>query len=235
MVKTSQLITFMNKQSAFSLLEILLVLGIFGVFATIGFVWFPDSKLHLAQNQILAHLNYTRFLALSSSKHITQAAFCQSDNCEAERERWSESLWRLQFSLLQDVGYAYYIFSDSARAVSTKHFDDRPRDAREIALDPLDGKYLNSYNYDNSKFANALRAGDLAITKRYGILEVKMSGGCGESEGGRILFDELGFLRCKKPYEQVVAPSGMVRLELKGSSGKSVGICILESGIVKKC
>ena len=62
-----------------------------------------------------------------------------------------------------------------------------------------------------------------------------MSGGCGESEGGRILFDELGFLRCKKPYEQAVAPSGIVRLQLKGSSGESVGICILESGIVKKC
>lgn len=235
MANTSQLITFMNKQSAFSLLEILLVLGILGVFATIGFVWLPDSKLHLAQNQIIMHLNYTRFLALSSSKHITQAAFCQSDNCAAERKRWSESIWRLQFSLLQDIGYAYYIFSDSARAVSTKHFDDRPRDAHEVARDLLDNKFLNVYNVDNSKFANTLRAGDLAITKRYGILEVKMSGGCGDSDGGRILFDELGFLRCKKPFEQVVAPSGMVRLELKGSSGKSVGICILESGIVKKC
>lgn len=119
--------------------------------------------------------------------------------------------------------------------MSTKHFDDRPRDAREIARDPLDNKYLNSYNYDNSKFANALRAGDLAITKRYGIQAVKMSGGCGESEGGRIIFDELGFLRCKRPYEQVTSPKGAVRLELQGSSGKSVGICILESGIVKKC
>lgn len=220
---------------AFSLLEIVLVLGILSALMWLGYAWFPDSKLYLAQNQIIAHLNYTRFLALSSTKHITQSAFCQSDYCQAERERWTESLWRLQFSKLQDVGYAYYIYSDSARKVSTKHFDDRPRDAQEIARDPLDNKYLNSYNYDNSKFANALRAGDLAITKRYGILEVRMSGGCGESEGGRVLFDELGFLRCKKPYEQVIFPQGMVRLELQGSSGKSVGICILESGIVKKC
>lgn len=223
------------KKSALSLLEILLVLGILGVLASLGFAWFPDSKLHLAQNQIIAHLNYARFLSLSSVKQITQSAFCQSDHCEAERKRWSESFWRLQFSQLQDIGYAYYIYSDSARAVSTKHFDDRPRDAQEIARDPLDNKYLNSYNYDNSKFANALRAGDLAITKRYGILSVRMSGGCGESEGGRILFNELGFLRCKKPYEPVTIPSGMVRLELQGSSKNSVGICILESGIVKKC
>ncbi|TLD89072.1 type II secretion system protein [Helicobacter sp. MIT 05-5294] len=222
-------------QRAFSLLEVLLTLGILSALATLGFVWFPDSKLHLAQEQIIAHLNYTRFLSLNSVKQITQGAFCQSDHCKSERERWSESLWRLQFSKLQDVGYAYYIFSDSARAVSTKHFDDRPRDAHEIARDPLDNKYLNSYNYDNSKFANALRAGDLAIAKRYGIQEVKMSGGCGESEGGRIMFDESGFLRCKKPYEQVSLPNGAVRLELRGSSGKSVGICILESGIIKKC
>lgn len=223
------------KKSALSLLEILLVLGILGVLVSLGFAWFPDSKLHLAQNQIISHLNYVRFLSLSSVKQITQSAFCQSDNCEAERKRWSESLWRLQFSQLQDIGYAYYLYSDSARAVSTKHFDDRPRDAQEIARDLLDNKYLNSYNYDNSKFANALRAGDLAITKRYGILSVRMSGGCGESEGGRILFNEWGFLRCKKPYEPVTIPNGMVRLELQGSSKKSVGICILESGIVKKC
>lgn len=220
---------------AFSLLEVLLTLGILSILATLGFIWFPDSKLYLAQDQIIMHLNYTRFLSLSSAKQITQSVFCQSDNCQAERKRWSESLWRLQFSKLQDIGYAYYIFGDSARAANTKHFDDRPRDAHEIARDPLDNKYLNSYNYDNSKFANPLRAGDLAITKRYGIQEVQMSGGCGESEGGRIVFDELGFLRCKKPYEQVSVPRGIVRLELKGNSGKSVRICILESGIVKKC
>ncbi len=222
-------------KKAFSILEVLLVIGILGALLALGYAWFPDSKLSLAQNQIIAHLNYTRFLSLSSVKQITQSAFCQSDNCVAERERWTESFWRLQFSKLQDIGYAYYIYSDSARSASTKHFDDRPRDAQEIARDPLDGKYLNSYNYDNSKFANALRAGDLAITKRYGIVSVSMSGGCGESEGGRILFNELGFLRCKRPYEQVIVPNGMVRLELQGSSGKSVGICVLESGIVKKC
>ncbi len=223
-------------RSGFSLFEIIIVMAIFGILATIGFVWFPDSKLLLAQNQIITHLNYTRFLSLNSAKHITQSAFCQSDSCQQERERYEESFWRLQFSLLQDIGYAYYIFSDSARAAKTKHFDDRPRDAREIARDLLDNKYLNVYNVDNSKFANALRAGDLAITKRYGIKGVRMSGGCGEdSEGGRILFDEQGFLRCKKPFEKVSYPHGEVRLELQGSSGKSVGICVFESGFVFKC
>lgn len=91
------MIRFMMKR-AFSLLEILLVFGILGILALLGYAWFPDSKLHLAQNQIIAHLNYTRFLSLSSVKQITQGAFCQSDHCKAERERWSESLWRLQFS-----------------------------------------------------------------------------------------------------------------------------------------
>lgn len=220
---------------AFSLFETLLVLAILSIFATLGFVWLPDSKLHLAQNQVITHLQYTRYLSLNTTKHITQGAFCQSDFCEDERKRWEESLWRLQFSPLQDIGYAYYIFSDSARAVKTKHFDDRPRDKQEIARDLLDNRYLNVYNVDNSKFANPLRNGDLAITKRYGIKEVKFFGGCGEGNEARILFDEQGFLRCKNPYKKPEAPKGPVFLLLTNQSGQSAKICILESGFIQKC
>ncbi|MCI5968260.1 prepilin-type cleavage/methylation domain-containing protein [Helicobacter sp.] len=211
------------------------MLAILSIFATLGYFWIPSSKLHLAQNQIISDLNYTRFLSLNSAKHITQSAFCQSDNCAQERTRWSESLWRIQFSLLQDIGYAYYIFSDSARSVRTKNFDDRPRDRQEIARDLLDNKYLNVYNSDNSKFANPLRNGDLAITQRYGIQNVKISGGCGEGYKARILFDAKGFLLCKKPYEKPTIPNGNVFLGLFNKSGESVKICILPSGFIQKC
>lgn len=220
---------------AFSLFKTLLMLAILSIFATLGYFWIPSSKLHLAQNQIISDLNYTRFLSLNSAKHITQSAFCQSDNCAQERTRWSESLWRIQFSLLQDIGYAYYIFSDSARSVRTKNFDDRPRDRQEIARDLLDNKYLNVYNSDNSKFANPLRNGDLAITQRYGIQNVKISGGCGEGYKARILFDAKGFLLCKKPYEKPTIPNGNVFLGLFNKSGESVKICILPSGFIQKC
>ncbi|MBX7491079.1 pilus assembly FimT family protein [Helicobacter turcicus] len=220
---------------AFSLFETLLTLAILSIFATLGYFWIPDSKLHLAQNQIISHLNYTRFLSLNNAKQITQSAFCQSDNCKQERTRWRESLWRMQFSYLQDIGYAYYIFSDSARAVRTKNLDDRPRDRQEIARDLLDNKYLNVYNNDNSKFANPLRSGDLAITQRFGIQNVKASGGCGEDNAARILFDEKGFLLCKNPYKKPTTPTGIVSLELFNKSGKSVKICILPSGFIQKC
>lgn len=222
-------------RQAFSLFETLLTLAILSIFATLGYFWIPSSKLHLAQNQIISHLNYTRYLSLNSAKHITQSAFCQSDHCAQERTRWSESLWRMQFSPLKDIGYAYYIFSDSARSVRTKNFDDRPRDKQEIARDLLDNKYLNVYNSDNSKFANPLRSGDLAITQRYGIQNVKFSGGCGEDNEARILFDQQGFLRCKKPYEKPTIPNGIVFLELFNKSGESVKICILPSGFIQKC
>lgn len=220
---------------AFSLFETLLTLVILGIFATLGFVWLPDSKLYLAQNQIIAHLQYTRFLSLNTTKHITQSAFCQSDFCEDERRRWEESLWRLQFSSLQKIGYVYYLFSDSARSARTKHFDDLPRDRQEIARDLLDNKYLNVYNVDNSKFANSARAGDLAITQRFSVRKVRMIGGCGDGYGARILFNEQGFLRCKKPFEKITLPTGSVKIELQGSSGEIVGVCILESGLIEKC
>lgn len=223
---------------AFTLLEILLALIFVSILATFGYVWFSDSKLHLAREQIIMHLNHTRFLALTSVKHITQAPFCQSNLCTIERKNYKESFWRLQFSELKNIGFAYYIFGDFARltAQSTLHFDDRPRNKEEIARDFLDNKYLNVYSMSNSKFANNLRAGDLAITKRYGVQKVQMRGGCGDDDrGARVLFNPQGFLRCKREFQNLSNPLGEVRIILYGESGKSVAICILESGFIQKC
>lgn len=220
---------------AFSLFEILLVLAILGILGAVGYVLYPQSLLNLAQEQIINHLNYTRFLALNTSKDITQSLFCQSDSCQEERERFEESYWRLQFAELKDIEWAYSIFSDSARSARTKNFDDRPMDSFEVARDTLSGKYLSVYTYTNTRFANTLREGDLSISKRYGVSGVKMSGGCGNQSGGRILFDSQGFLRCKKTGEKVSWPTSEVVLELSDRFGASLKICIFESGLVKKC
>lgn len=219
------------------MLEILLILIIIiGIFI-LSFSNFKDSRLELAREQLIAHLNHTRFLALNSAKQITQAAFCQSNLCEIERKNYEESFWRLQFALLQDIGFSYSIFSDIARLTpqSTLHFDDRPRNKEEVAIGFLDNKYLSVYSISNSKYANTLRDGDLSLTKRYGVMGVQMSGGCGvDLAGARILFDESGFLKCKQPLQSVAAPKGAVEILLKGKT-KELKICILESGFVKKC
>ena len=83
---------FMSKKD-FSLFEILLVLAIIGILGAVGYGIYPQSLLNLAQEQIVNHLNYTRFLALNSSKQITQNAFCQSDFCQEERDRYQECFW----------------------------------------------------------------------------------------------------------------------------------------------
>lgn len=225
---------FMSKK-AFSLFEILLVLAIIGILGAVGYVIYPQSLLNLAQEQIVNHLNYTRFLALNSSKQITQNVFCQSDFCQEERERYQESFWRLQFADLKNIGWAYSVFSDSARSSKTKNFDDRPMDSFEVARDSMSGKYLSVYTYNNTKFANGLREGDLSISKRYGVSKVQMYGGCGKQNGGRILFDDLGFVRCKKSGEKVSYPDSEVILELMDNFGASVRICISENGLVEKC
>lgn len=220
---------------AFSLFEILLVLGILGILSGVGYLFYPKSALNLAQEQIINHLNYTRFLALNTSKDITQSLFCQSDFCQEERSRFEESYWRLQFSNLKNIEWAYSIFSDSARSSKTKNFDDRPMDSFEVARDPMSGKYLSVYTYNNTKFANTLREGDLSISKRYGVSKVQMYGGCGNQSGGRVIFDNRGFLRCKKTGEKVSFPTKEVVLELSDHFGNSLRVCIFENGLVKKC
>lgn len=212
---------------AFSLFEILLFIVIVGILASIGYVLYPHSKLHLAKNQIVKHIQYTKYLALQNSKEITQYKFCKSDFCSEEMKKYKQSFYRIQFNKLKDIGWSYSIFSDSARDSKTKNFDDRPMDSFEIARSPIDSKYLSVYNYNNSKFANALRDGSLAISSRYGIVDIKISGGCGESN--RILFDDFGFLVCKIANVGISRPKENVILEIfdKFSSEK---ICITKSG-----
>ncbi|MDE5603178.1 MAG: prepilin-type N-terminal cleavage/methylation domain-containing protein [Helicobacter sp.] len=219
----------------FSLFELLLVLSLISIFSSIALISYPKSHLQEAQEQVINHLHFTKYLALHTAKTITQANFCQSDFCQEERKHFEESFWRLQFSNLKNIGWAYSIFSDSARKAKTKNFDNRPMDSFEIARNPFDGKYLSVYTYNNTKFANGLREGDLSLQKRYKISLIKTKGGCGEYEGGRILFDDAGFLRCKVANKPVSFPTDIVTIELFDDFGRSAKICILQSGFIKKC
>lgn len=231
----------MSAKASFTLLEALLILMILAILSSISFNTFFKSDLILAQDEILKHLHYTRFLALHTQKHIRQSYFCQSDFCKEEMERYKESFWRIQFSELKNIGIAYSIFSDSARIRESKNYDDRPMDSFEYARDLMDHKYLGVYNYNNTKFANPLRDGNFALSSRYKISKVILRG-CGESFdkkgnpiGVRILFDYLGKAYCKIPKEKVSPIEKQAILEIFDFHNKSVKICITHSGIIKKC
>ncbi len=224
-----------HRFNGFSLFEILLVLSLISIFSSIALIAYPKSHLKEAQEQIINHLHFTKYLALHTTKTIHQAPFCQSDSCQEERKHFEDSFWRLQFTNLKNIGWAYSIFSDSARKAKTKNFDNRPMESFEIARNPFDNKYLSVYTYNNTKFANGLREGDLSLQKRYKISNIRTKGGCGEYEGGRILFDDLGFLRCKIANKPVSFPTDMVIIELFDDFKRSAKICILQSGFIKKC
>ena len=212
---------------AFSLFEVLLYIVIVGIFVSLGYVLYPHSKLHLAKDQIEKHIQHTKYLALQNTKEITQDKFCKSDFCIEEMRKYEQSFYRIQFSKLKDIGWSYSIFSDSARDSKTKNFDDRPMDSFEIARSPIDSKFLSVYNYNNSKFANTLRDGNLAISSRYGIIDIKITGGCGNSN--RILFNDFGFLVCKPVDIGIHHPKDNVILEIFDKFG-SEKICITKSG-----
>ena len=218
MEKYSKLI-ISNK--AFTLFEVLLILALIGVLSSIAITLYPKSHLELAKEQIIRHLKYTRFLALNNAKEITQNEFCQSDNCESERKEWQKSMWRLQFSELKNIGWSYSIFSDGARKSKDKDFDSRPMDSIEVARDLLDGSFLSVYTYNNSKFANRMRQGDLALTSRYGVENVIVEG-CSRNKIG---FDENGFLLCDKE----------MKIILQDGFKKESAICINKNGKIQDC
>ncbi|CAM2952559.1 prepilin-type cleavage/methylation domain-containing protein [Helicobacter burdigaliensis] len=231
----------MSAKSSFTLLECLLIIALLAILSTISLNANFKSDLILAQDEILKHLYYTKFLALNSQKHIRQSDFCQSDFCKEEMERYKESFWRIQFSELKNIGVAYSIFSDSARIKESKNYDDRPMDSFEYARDLVDSKYLGVYNYNNTKFANPLRDGNFALSSRYKISKVVLKG-CGESFdkkgnaiGVRILFDNLGRVYCKIPKEKVSPLQEQAIFEIFDFHNKSAKICITPRGIIKKC
>ncbi|HFS67139.1 MAG TPA: type II secretion system protein, partial [Flavobacteriia bacterium] len=162
----------MLNKSAFTMIELVFVIIVLGILASIAMDRTDRDLKQEASETILSHIRLAQQLALSDNKH-------RSDN----NPKWQTAYWQFGFRAC-GTSVAYRVGSDTSLGGAGVNGIS----VTEAAVDPIDGKYLRT----ESCSENALdESPSVLITKKYGILNsgVTASGGC-TSRG--IAFDYLG-------------------------------------------
>jgi len=161
----------LKKKSAFTMIELVFVIVVLGILASIAMGRMERDLRQEAASTILSHIRLTQQLAMNDNKH-------RSDNSTF----WQRSYWNIQFRTCSNDDWSYRIGSNmglengGANAIS--------RD--ESAINPTDGKYLWSANCDNLEDNESPT---VHLSKKYGISGVRRTNACGN---GQIVFDYLG-------------------------------------------
>jgi len=165
----------MNK--AFTLLEIVFVIVVIGMLASVIIPSTRTNPLQEAAIQLISHLRYTQHLAMVNDKY-------NSNDSE-----WYKGRWQLIFYKGNNSNSvpSYTIFSDKLT------YSGDPSSG-EIALDIQNSNRLMTGGYSGSSVLD-IRSINFNGNKKmnlgmsYGVVNYLLSGGC---SGARISFDYLG-------------------------------------------
>jgi len=173
-------------KKAFTLLELVFVVIVIGILASIIIPTSRTNSLREAAIQLVSHIRYTQHLAMIDDKYNAN----RKD--DAGSVIWYKDRWQLVFykGANSDQGKAYTIFADTSGTGVSRG----DANAGEIAINPQNPQQLMTGGYSGStsldiKHANFKGMPILNLGKSYGITSVTLSGGC---SGGRIAFDYLG-------------------------------------------
>jgi len=159
------------KKSAFTMIELVFVIIIMGILASIAMDSTDRDLKQEAAETILSHIRLAQQLALSDNKH-------RSDN----DVRWQRAYWQFSMKICGD-DIAYRVGSDISLGGGVNGLSKD-----ESAINPVDGKYIFS---DDCQNLATDETPSVLLSKKFGILAsgVTASGGCDRNQ---ILFDYLG-------------------------------------------
>ena len=168
--------------SAFTMIELVFVIVIIGILATVIIPSTRTNPLREAAIQLVSHIRYTQHLAMVDDKFDVSDA------------NWYKNRWQINFvnsSTITNPGVTYTIFSD------WKNSSTANPDEEEIAKNPLNSEKVLSGGHSNlnASFDKSLTS-KLNLTQSYGVtsydlddLDSSLANGC---SGARITFDYLG-------------------------------------------
>ncbi len=151
------------KSSAFTLLELIIVIVVAGILAAVMIPRLERDNLRMAVNQIVRHIQYTQHLAMVN------------DVYDASKPLWYKAMWRISFR------------SNNCYLVSSNTDFDMNYDRGESALDPLTKTLLYS---NNSCTQESSDNSNMFLYKKYQIDNIEFDGACGDNRF--IAFDHLG-------------------------------------------
>lgn len=162
----------LKQKSAFTLLELVFVIVVLGILASLVLPRLNADKKQEAADAILSDIRYTQHLALLDDKHSFY------------RKKWQKSFWRIGFeSCGNSSGIFEYIGSDMDYQGDI--------DNKEAATDPANGKKMNWINTETcSKGGDTLTSDRIFIKHKYGVTSVSWTGSCNQAQ--YIGFDHLG-------------------------------------------
>jgi len=169
----------MKKKSAFTMIELVFVIVILGILASLAMGRMERDLKQEASSTILSHIRLAQQLALNDNKH-------RRDN----NSKWQTSYWRFEYEAcnLADDRYIYRVGSDIDLSGGINKV--------ESAIDPVSGKHIwadgdcNSFDdlgSDESK--------DVYLYGRFGVEHVTHS-----SEEGSCTYQNIGFDFLGRPH-----------------------------------
>jgi len=156
----------LKNKSAFTMIELVFVLVILGILASLAMGRMDRDLRQEATETILSHIRLTQQLALRDNKH-------RSDN----NANWQKAYWQIDFDCTTYATCRYVVGSDTDLGGTIVK--------SEAAVDPTDGKYLLNDNSGDTEMSDKV-----LLEHKFGIHNFVSSGGCANSDS--IAFDYVG-------------------------------------------
>jgi|GEM_PF-5514231 len=182
-------------KKAFTLLEIVFVVTIIAILSITTFSLYENDDLTIAKEQVLEHIRYTRYLAMSESKFDPIESFYlnQTGSGQSGMGKYQLSFWQIRFikrlsTNPQVIGYSIYSDRDRKGNIDTvSHI--------EPAVNQYDRKLIHAFGDPDSQKVSV----DSFLNLRYGIVDVYFSTSCQpagysrvSNDIGTIVFDNNG-------------------------------------------
>ena len=189
-------------------MEIVLVIVLIAIFATVlKFANKDDDRLHLATLQVLEHIRYTQHLAMSDNKFDPKEnryKYTPDSDGVASFGKYYKGWWQIRFVKQ---------FNGEPKIVGYSVYSDFDREGNidlattvNPAINPADGFRMTTYLRQPLKSPEDVEnsvSKKMNIYTEYGIIDIKLSGGCSRAgftrvtsgNIGSIAFDEKG-----RPY-----------------------------------
>jgi prepilin-type N-terminal cleavage/methylation domain-containing protein len=163
------------KKSAFTMIELVFVIVVLGILASIAMGRMERDLRQEASETILSHIRLAQQLALSDNKH-------RSDN----DVRWQTAYWRFEYEKCDNADkYIYKIGSDIDFSGGINKI--------ESAIDPTNGKYIWADGAcDNFDDLSVDESPDVYLYGRFGVEHISHSTTTGSCTTQNIGFDFLG-------------------------------------------
>ncbi|MBU1667719.1 type II secretion system GspH family protein [bacterium] len=163
------------KKSAFTLIELVFVMVVLGILASLATSRMERDLKQEAAETILSHIRLAQQLALNDNKH-------RSDG----DSRWQTAYWRFEYEKCDNVDrYIYRVGSDSDLSGGINKV--------EAALDPVNGKYIWAdgacNNFDDLA---SDESPDVYLYGRFGVEHISHSTTAGSCASQNIAFDFFG-------------------------------------------